>query len=52
MLVLPGPGTLVILFGITILALEFEWAREASKQGQQWLEKILSKLSIRKKRDK
>lgn len=44
LLPLPGPGTLVIIFGLTILALEFEWAREAGKQGQQWLEKLLSKV--------
>lgn len=46
LLPLPGPGTLVILFGLAILALEFEWAREAGKQGQQWLEKLATKLLV------
>jgi uncharacterized protein (TIGR02611 family) len=41
MLPLPGPGTLVIFLGITILALELEWAREVSKKGEQGLEKIV-----------
>jgi len=46
LLPLPGPGTLVILFGLAILALEFEWAREAGKQGQQWLEKLAARILI------
>jgi uncharacterized protein (TIGR02611 family) len=41
MLPLPGPGTLIIFLGITILALEFEWAREVSTKGEQGLEKIV-----------
>jgi uncharacterized protein (TIGR02611 family) len=44
MLVTPGPGLLFIFFGITILALELEWAREVNKQGMQGLEKIVAKL--------
>jgi uncharacterized protein (TIGR02611 family) len=41
MLPLPGPGTLIIFLGITILALELEWAREVSTKGEQGLEKIV-----------
>lgn len=44
MMVTPGPGLLFIFFGLTILALELEWARELNKQGLQGLEKIVSKL--------
>ena len=44
MLVTPGPGLLFIFFGVTVLALEFEWARELNKQGMQGLEKIVAKL--------
>ena len=44
MLVTPGPGILFLFFGISILALELEWARELNKQGVQGLEKIMSKL--------
>jgi uncharacterized protein (TIGR02611 family) len=40
MLPLPGPGGLIILFGLTILAIEFEWARELAKKGEQGLERI------------
>ena len=42
MLVTPGPGILFIFFGLSILALEIEWARELNKQGVQGLEKILA----------
>lgn len=44
MLPLPGPGTLVIFIGVTVLALEFEWARELSKKGEQGLEKLFKKI--------
>lgn len=43
MMVTPGPGLLFIFFGLTILALELEWARELNKQGMQGLERIVSK---------
>ena len=32
MLVLPGPGLLVIFFGLSILAAEFAWARSLLKR--------------------
>lgn len=44
MLVTPGPGLLFIFFGLSILALELEWAREINKQGVQGLEKIVAKI--------
>ena len=44
MMVTPGPGLLFVFFGLSILALEIEWARELNKQGLQGLEKILAKL--------
>lgn len=46
MLVTPGPGLLFIFFGLSILALELEWAREVNKQGLQGLEKIVAKLKV------
>lgn len=52
MMVTPGPGLLFIFFGLSILALEIEWARELNKQGMQGLEKIVAKLKsifLRKK---
>ena len=44
MMVTPGPGILFIFFGLSILALEIEWARELNKQGLQGLEKIVAKI--------
>jgi uncharacterized protein (TIGR02611 family) len=52
MLVTPGPGILFLFFGISILALELEWARELNKQGIQGLEKIMAKLKEVFKRKK
>ena len=51
MMVTPGPGLLFIFFGLSILALEIEWARELNKQGLQGLERIMAKLksALRKK---
>jgi uncharacterized protein (TIGR02611 family) len=44
MLVTPGPGLLFIFFGLTILALEIEWARQLNKQGMQGLEILVEKI--------
>jgi uncharacterized protein (TIGR02611 family) len=44
MMVTPGPGLLFIFLGLSILALELEWARELNKQGLQGLERIAAKL--------
>lgn len=44
MMVTPGPGILFIFFGLSILALEIEWARELNKQGMQGLQKIAAGL--------
>jgi uncharacterized protein (TIGR02611 family) len=52
MMVTPGPGLLFIFFGLTILALELEWAREVNKQGMQGLERIVAKLKSFFKRKK
>jgi uncharacterized protein (TIGR02611 family) len=59
MLLLPGPGLLVIVIGLTILALEFAWAermleravdrmeraRRATKEASRW-QKIFGGLAI------
>lgn len=47
MLVTPGPGLLFIFFGLSVLALEIEWARELNKQGLQGLEKLVAALKAR-----
>ena len=53
MMVTPGPGLLFIFLGLTLLALEIEWARELNKQGLQGLEKIAAKIKavFRKRKD-
>ncbi|CAB4946805.1 unannotated protein [freshwater metagenome] len=43
MMITPGPGLLFIFFGLSILALELEWARELNKQGTQGLERLIAK---------
>jgi uncharacterized protein (TIGR02611 family) len=52
MMVTPGPGLLFIFFGLSILALELEWARELNKQGLQGLEIIVAKIKSIFKRKK
>lgn len=52
MMVTPGPGLLFIFFGLTILALELEWARELNKQGMQGLERLVAKIKSWFKKDK
>jgi uncharacterized protein (TIGR02611 family) len=52
MMVTPGPGILFIFFGLSILALEIEWARELNKQGVQGLERIVAKIKEFFKRKK
>ena len=44
MMVTPGPGLLFIFFGLSVLSLEIEWARELNKAGLQGLEKIVAKI--------
>ena len=39
LLVLPGPGLLVILAGLGILALEFAWARRLLEKGKEKLKR-------------
>ena len=44
MLVTPGPGIVFLFLGISVLALELEWAREMNRQGVQGLEKLLNRV--------
>ena len=44
MLVFPGPGLVSILLGFAILSIEFTWANQVVKEGEQWLEKIVNKI--------
>jgi len=44
MVPLPGPGWFVVFAGFAILSLEFVWAQEAVKNGEQFLEKIVRRF--------
>ena len=39
MLILPGPGLVVILAGLTVLASEFHWARRVKRNLVVWVRK-------------
>lgn len=39
LLVLPGPGLLLIALGILVLASEFEWAKKLYERFKSWLKK-------------
>lgn len=41
MLVLPGPGVLVVLAGLTVLAAEFLWARRLLVVARKWADRAL-----------
>lgn len=51
MMVTPGPGLVFIFFGLSILALEIEWARELNKQGLQGLERVVARIKNLKPKD-
>jgi hypothetical protein len=36
LLVLPGPGLLLIALGVVVLSLEFEWANRAVERFKRW----------------
>ena len=48
LLVLPGPGLLVIAAGIAVLALEFPWAERLAKRIQLAVETWLRRLNLKK----
>jgi len=48
LLVLPGPGILVILAGIAVLSLEFPWARALFEKIKVAGDALLRRLRIRK----
>lgn len=46
----PGPGLLVLLFGLTILAIEFVWAREARAWLQRKIRAFRRRFEMTRKR--
>lgn len=47
LLVLPGPGLLVIALGVGILATEFAWARRSLHRGREGLRRVWPRRSYR-----
>ena len=50
LLVLPGPGTVVIAAGLAILSIEFAWAKRLLKKVKEQSEAWMQNLSGTKKR--
>jgi uncharacterized protein (TIGR02611 family) len=49
MLVLPGPGILVIIAGLAILAIEFEWAEHHLNRSREAIKKVGKKAKEKTK---
>jgi uncharacterized protein (TIGR02611 family) len=45
---LPGPGILVVLLGLFILSLEFEWAKNYLEKGKTIHHKAIEKAKAKK----
>jgi len=50
LLVLPGPGLLVVFLGLAILATEFRWARHLLNRAVTWVKKGRQRLKAEIKR--
>lgn len=48
LLVLPGPGVLVIALGFAVLATEFAWAHHALEAGKRGAQKVVGKVRRRR----
>lgn len=48
MLILPGPGLVVMLAGLTVLASEFHWARRAKRKLVVWVRKRTRRKQARR----
>ncbi|HSX17775.1 MAG TPA: PGPGW domain-containing protein [Candidatus Saccharimonadales bacterium] len=45
LLVLPGPGVLVIIAGLAILAIEFEWAKRHHQRLKTQFQRVIKRLN-------
>jgi tellurite resistance protein TerC len=52
LLVLPGPGILVIILGLFILSLEFEWAKRYLDKTREMQRRALAKAKAKKHQKK
>jgi uncharacterized protein (TIGR02611 family) len=48
MLVLPGPGIVVIILGLVVLSWEYEWARRHLHRARRAHKKAMTKIRSRK----
>ena len=51
MLVLPGPGIVVIIFGLVVLASEFAWAKSTLDKAKGHYENTKNKITKKKSAD-
>lgn len=49
LLVLPGPGLIVIILGLVILSWEYEWAKHHLRRARQAHKKAVEKIRQRRK---
>jgi uncharacterized protein (TIGR02611 family) len=45
---LPGPGILVVILGLFILSLEFEWAKHYTEKLKDWQKRTIEKAQAKK----
>jgi hypothetical protein len=45
LLILPGPGIVIIIFGLVVLSWEYEWAKHHLRKVRQLHKKALTKAS-------
>jgi uncharacterized protein (TIGR02611 family) len=49
---LPGPGILVVILGLFILSLEFDWAKRYFESAKEWQRKTIEKAQAKKNQPK
>jgi uncharacterized protein (TIGR02611 family) len=49
---LPGPGILVVLLGLFILSLEFDWAKRYIDKVKDWQKRTIEKAQSKKNQTK
>jgi uncharacterized protein (TIGR02611 family) len=49
---LPGPGILVVILGLFILSLEFDWAKRYFESAKEWQRKTMQKAQAKKNQPK
>ena len=52
LLILPGPGLMVIILGLLVLSWEYEWAKHHLHRAQNVHKKAMTKIQNKNDRDK